>query len=248
MHGHQTYAMKIRLFTVPNIITLMNLLAGCAAIVSALRFNDIRFSFYMIIAAAVLDFFDGFAARLLKQYSPLGKELDSLADVVSFGVAPSAVLLCMFEAAGGTGWAGYLVFILAMFSALRLAKFNIDDRQTSEFIGLPVPACAIFVSSAGYLMAEGVYTTGPWYVVGTAAVLSYFLVCNTPMFSLKFSHWAIRGNELRYGFLLCSVIALAIWQITAVPFIILAYIAVSVTMQAACPKHRGRGGRKLAHS
>ena len=220
--------MKIKLFTLPNILTLCNLLAGCGAALFALRFDDIQTSFYLIIIAAVFDFLDGFVARLTHTYSPIGKELDSLADMVSFGFAPAAILFSMYQTAGGDGWAGYVVFVLAALSALRLGKFNIDENQATQFIGLPTPAAALFVASAGYLFAAGLYTVQPLYIVGTAVVLSYFLVCNTPMFALKFKHYGFRGNEIRYIFVLFSVVALLLWQITAIPFIILAYIFVSV--------------------
>lgn len=225
--------MKIKLFTIPNMLTLLNLLLGCAATLFAMRFDDIRVAFYMIAAAAVVDFLDGFAARLLKSSSEIGKQLDSLADMVSFGVAPSAILLSMFLAAGGNGYAVYAVFILAMFSALRLAKFNIDKRQSENFIGLPTPAAAIFVGSSGYLYAQGLYVIDPYYIIGITIVLSYFLVSEIPMFSLKFKTFGLKENFLRYAFIAASAAAVIIWGVTAVPFIIMAYITVSVIRQFA---------------
>lgn len=220
--------MKIRLFTIPNILTLCNLLCGSVAVLFALRFDDIQISFYLIIAAAIFDFLDGFVARLLKSYSPVGKELDSLADVISFGMAPSSILFSMYQLAGGTGWWGYAVFILAAFSALRLAKFNIDENQAYGFIGMPTPAAALFVSASGYLFAAGLYILNPYYTIGIAVVLSYFLVSNIPMFALKFTHYGFKGNELRYTFCLLSIVGLILWGIVAIPFIIMAYVLVSV--------------------
>lgn len=220
--------MKIRLFTVPNIITLLNLVCGCIAIVFALRFGDMRVAFWLIALAAIFDFLDGFAARFLKSYSAVGKELDSLADVVSFGVAPSIILFNMYGAAGGEGISGYAVFILAAFSALRLAKFNIDENQTYGFIGLPTPACALFAASAGYLFAEGVYTVHPYAIIGAVLVLSYLLVSNIPMFALKFTHYGFKGNEIRYTFCAFSLVGVIVWEVTAVPFIIFAYVAISI--------------------
>lgn len=228
--------MKIKLFTIPNILTLCNLLCGSLAAVFALRFDDIQISFWLIVAAAVFDFFDGLAARLLGSYSAIGKELDSLADVISFGFAPSAVLFSMYQSSGGIGLPGYLVFLLAAFSALRLAKFNIDERQTLGFIGMPTPAAALFVAAAGYVMAAGIYTVHPYAVIAAALVLSALLVCNLPMFALKFKAYGFRGNEVRYLFALVSLVALLVWGIVAVPFIILAYVAVSAVLSLCCKK------------
>lgn len=224
--------MKIRLLTLPNILTLCNLLCGAAAAVSALRFGNLQWPLLFIVMAAVFDFLDGFAARLFKSYSPLGKELDSLADCVSFGFAPSAILLNIYEASGGVEPWGYLVFVLAAFSALRLAKFNIDENQSTQFIGMPTPAAALMVASSGYLVGTGMYAVNPWFAVLLAFVLSYLLVCKVPMFALKFKHYGFRGNEVRYFFAGCAVVALAIWQILAIPFIILAYVALSMVLMA----------------
>ncbi len=222
--------MKIRLLTLPNILTLCNLLCGAAAAVSALRFGNLQWPLLFIVMAAVFDFLDGFAARLFKSYSPLGKELDSLADCVSFGFAPSAILLNIYEANGGVEPWGYLVFVLAAFSALRLAKFNIDENQSTQFIGMPTPAAALMVASSGYLVGTGMYAVNPWFAVLLAFVLSYLLVCKVPMFALKFKHYGFRGNEVRYLFAGCAVVALVIWQILAIPFIILAYVALSMVL------------------
>lgn len=222
--------MKIRLLTLPNILTLCNLLCGAAAAVSALRFGNLQWPLLFIVMAAVFDFLDGFAARLFKSYSPLGKELDSLADCVSFGFAPSAILLNIYEASRGVEPWGYLVFVLAAFSALRLAKFNIDENQSTQFIGMPTPAAALMVASSGYLVGTGMYAVNPWFAVLLAFVLSYLLVCKVPMFALKFKHYGFRGNEVRYLFAGCAVVALVIWQILAIPFIILAYVALSMVL------------------
>ncbi len=222
--------MKIKLFTLPNILTLCNLLCGAAAAVAALRFDNLQWPLLFIVMAAVFDFLDGFAARLFKSYSPLGKELDSLADCVSFGFAPSAILLNIYEASGGVEPWGYLVFVLAAFSALRLAKFNIDENQSTQFIGMPTPAAALMVASSGYLVGTGMYAVNPWFAVLLAFVLSYLLVCKVPMFALKFKHYGFRGNEVRYLFAGCAVVALVIWQILAIPFIILAYVALSMVL------------------
>lgn len=226
--------MKIKLFTVPNILTLCNLLSGCVAAVIALTGGDLRWVFACVVLAALFDFFDGFAARLLRCSSPIGKELDSLADMVSFGFAPAAVLFAVYALCGGadTPWR-FVVFVLAAFSALRLAKFNIDENQTKEFIGLPTPACALFFTSCGYLVQEGRLAVAPGAILAVTLLFSFLLVCNVPMFALKFSHYRFAGNELRYLFVAASLVALAVWGVAAVPFVFVAYIAVSVVRHVA---------------
>ena len=151
--------MKIKLFTIPNCITLANLLCGIASIVFSLVYNDLQLAFALILASAVCDFFDGFAARLLKQYSAVGVQLDSLADMVSFGVAPAVAMSVLCGSMPSTFglsdcWCEvlcYIPFIIAAFSALRLAKFNIDESQKEEFEGLPTPASAILCMSIAAL-------------------------------------------------------------------------------------------------
>ena len=152
--------MRIRLFTIPNLLTLMNLLCGSFAVVAALMYNDLTLAFWLIVAGIVFDFFDGFVARLLHSPSAIGVQLDSLADVITSGLAPAAVLWqvclqtepCWLPEA----WKlGYGVFVLAAFSALRLAKFNIDETQTVEFCGLPTPAGSLLCASLGMLWQQG---------------------------------------------------------------------------------------------
>ena len=128
---------------IPNFITCLNLFSGCVGVYLAFQGN-FQGAFIAVIVSAVFDFFDGFAARLLKAYSPMGKELDSLADMVSFGVLPGAMVFSLLSKTGISEWLPYVAFVIPVFSGLRLAKFNIDERQTSSFIGLPTPANAIF--------------------------------------------------------------------------------------------------------
>ncbi len=220
--------MKIRLFTIPNLLTLANLACGSAAAVHALWYDDLRTAFWLVAAAAVLDFLDGFAARLTGQYSEVGKQLDSLSDMVSFGVVPSAVLFRMYAPADGPEPWGWLVFAVALFSALRLAKFNVDDSQSDSFTGLPTPACALLVASAGWLFASGAYTLTPECVVAAAALLSYLLICPLRMFALKFHDYSLRGNAVRYCFLALSAAGLAVFHIAAIPFIVVCYILISL--------------------
>ena len=235
---------KIRLFTLPNLLTLGNLFCGCLAILyalhcgspdilDALRLDELQFVFWLLAGAAVFDFLDGFAARLTGQYSALGRELDSLADMVSFGVAPAAILFRIHQAAGGIGAWGFFVFVVALFSALRLAKFNIDESQHDDFIGLPTPANAIFIASAGHIYASGLFAVQPWLVLLAAAILSCLLIAPVCMFSLKFKHFGWRGNEWRYLFLLAALAGVVVWGILAIPFIITGYVAGSVVKHSA---------------
>lgn len=227
--------MKIKLFTIPNLLTLSNLLCGSFAAVSALVYGDLRSAFWLIIAAAVFDFFDGFAARLLKCPSAIGVELDSLADMVSFGFAPAAVLYVLYgQAPVPEAWSGavltaghYAVFVLAAFSALRLAKFNIDDTQHTEFCGLPTPACALFCVSLGLLSVSGELVIGKIPILIIAIVMSCLLISPIRMFALKFKGFGWKGNELRYGFILVSAGLVAVLREASIPIIILLYIAVS---------------------
>ena len=220
--------MKLRLFTFPNILTLCNLLSGCAAVIFALCINDLEQAFWCVLVAAVFDFLDGFAARLMEVSSPVGKELDSLADMISFGLAPASILYSIYVATGGDELSGFAVFILVAFSALRLAKFNIDDRQATEFIGLPTPACAMFFASVGYIMQQNAAAAPPVAAIVASVVFSLLLISPIPMFALKFKHFDFAGNELRYIFLGISLVLLGLYQVRALPFIILAYILVSI--------------------
>ena len=226
--------MKIRLFTLPNVITLANLFCGCLATLYALRFDDLQFAFWFILGAAVFDFLDGFTARLTGQFSALGRELDSLAEMVSFGLAPAAILFSLYQAAGGIGAWGFFVFIVALFSALRLAKFNIDESQHDEFSGLPTPANAIFIASAGHIYASGLYAVQPWLILVVAALLSCLLIAPVRMFSLKFKRFGWKGNELRYLFLLAAVAGIAVWGILAIPFVMAGYLLTSLVRNAVC--------------
>ncbi|MCC8089789.1 MAG: CDP-diacylglycerol--serine O-phosphatidyltransferase [Rikenellaceae bacterium] len=225
--------MKFKLFSIPNIITSLNLMSGCISIVFAFK-GDFLWSFLMIIIAAGFDFFDGLTARALKQYSEIGKQLDSLADIVSFGAAPSFTVYCYLSHYDiGTGPVVYTVFILTAFSALRLAKFNLDTRQSEEFIGLPTPANAIFFSSLIFTASSGRYgfvnalTDNFITIFILVIIFSLLLISEIRMFSLKFKDLSIRNNFLRYAFVIFSVSTVLLWDITAIPVIILAYIITS---------------------
>lgn len=232
--------MSFRLITIPNLLTLGNLLCGCAAAVAALVHADLNAAFWFIVAAAGFDFFDGFAARLLHQSSPIGGELDSLADDISFGFAPAAMLFTVFVATpSACGWgeawmtAGrYALFVLAACSALRLARFNVDTTQQSEFTGLPVPACALLCSSVAVMVASGELVLHQETLLVGTAVMSWLLVSPIRMFALKFHGFGWRGNELRYGFLIVSAVMLVVLRLKAVPAIILLYVVVSTVRWA----------------
>ena len=236
---------------IPNTITCCNLISGCIATVFAL-YGIPEMALLFIILGAVFDFFDGMTARVLGVSSPIGKELDSLADDVTFGVAPASILFWFLGIIDYPSfleeWRGvipFFAFIISAFSALRLAKFNLDTRQTTSFIGLPTPANALFWGSLivgfGTQMMYSLYTL-PLLLIGTV-ISSWLLVAEIPMFALKFKHWGFKDNEIKYGFVIFSAIAL-ISGITYgiirdninfcyLPFsiIIVAYIVVSIATQ-----------------
>lgn len=234
--------MQIKLFTIPNLLTLSNLLCGSLGAVAALSGGSLTAAFLWMTAAAVFDFFDGFAARLLGQEGRIGAELDSLADDVSFGFLPAAVLYVLYgRTAGGwlPDWAGCCVFVLAACAALRLAKFNIDESQHAEFCGLPSPAAALFCASLGLLSERYGLGASRETVVLVACAVGALMVSPVRMFALKFPHFGWKGNEIRYSFLAVSAVLLAVWQLRAVPAVIAFYVALSLVRVLVCRLHRG---------
>ena len=230
---------------IPNTITLLNLLCGCFAVFFAFRGSP-GFSVWLIIFAGIFDFMDGMLARMLNAYSELGKQLDSLADVVSFGLAPSAIVFCMIEqtyiaSEPGFSWSTSIfteklilssAFLIALFSALRLAKFNIDTRQSTSFIGLPTPANAFFIISLIFWAEPGTSViTGvqPWMYSVIAIIFSGLLVAEIPMFSLKVKSLKWKENQIRYIFLSISILLAMFLHHKALTFIILTYIIISIT-------------------
>ena len=237
--------MKIKLFTVPNIITLANLLCGCGSIVASLVLGDFTLAFLFVVASAVCDFFDGFTARLLKQYSDIGVQLDSLADMVSFGVAPSAVMYA-FAAQGGETLFGlsagvvtvftFVPFIMAAFSALRLAKFNIDDTQHDSFSGLPTPANAIFCLSFVYAAVEkGIGGEVEWIAL-ISVIRAALLVSPIRMFSFKLKSLSWAANKSQYIFLVLALVAFFTLGIYSVPTIIVLYVVISTIGWLFCKR------------
>lgn len=211
---------------IPNFITCLNLFAGSMAVYYAFQANY-PMVLLLVIAAAVFDFFDGFAARLLKAYSPMGKEMDSLADVISFGLAPGVVAFSMLQESGLPLWLNFAGFIIPVFSALRLAKFNIDERQSSSFIGMPTPANALFWTGLSYSFSEFM-TQNNWAIMLLILVMSGLLVAEIPMFSLKFKNLKWKDNSLQFIFLIVCVGLLLFFQLNAFAPIIAWYIILSI--------------------
>ena len=223
---------------IPNFITSLNLVSGCISIVMALR-GQIEIAAFLIILAAIFDFFDGFSARLLNAKSKIGVDLDSLADLISFGVAPAMILLvwaesCYFNLAPNMQTPiikllSYIVFLVPALSAIRLAKFNHDERQKEDFIGLATPANALFLGFLQFAAEKIPVFYNYWVVIGTAIIFSLLLVSNIPMFSLKFKTFKIKENIPRYILLLLGAILLIAFQFGAFPVIILMYILISLS-------------------
>lgn len=267
----------MKLFTIPNIITLANLLCGCFAIV--LMFNhNLVWAAYLVGIAAVLDFLDGFVARALKQFSPIGKDLDSLADMVTFGVVPGIMMFQLMKQSIIFGMHGdnppgefltismaILPFFITLFSALRLAKFNNDTRQSDSFIGVPTPANSILICSFPLIlfflpggesiqaaiksmnyaqMNDAIASQGaifhllrnPYFLLGVTIIMSYLLISEIPLFALKFKSFKWKGNEIRYSFLAAAVVMLVLLKFIALPLIIVLYILLSVVNNLVKPK------------
>lgn len=219
---------------IPNTITSMNLFSGCMAVVSAFHFNETigamqgyEWAFLFIGLATVFDFCDGLSARLLHAYSALGKELDSLSDLVSFGVAPAALVFNLIQSQTGS-WVAFLAFLIAVFGALRLAKFNIDDRQTTSFIGLPIPANAIFWIGVVAWNVDFRYIGDAW-MTALVVLFPLLMVSSLPMFSLKVKTLSLRSNVRRYALLLGTAMLVATMQLAGLLWAIVFYILLSAT-------------------
>ena len=230
---------------IPNAITCCNLLCGSAATLIAfgsLLTDEFARAFLRIIIGAVFDFFDGMAARALHVSSPIGKELDSLADVVTFGLAPSAMVVVMLHECtsqhGLPTWITSLGLLMVAFSALRLAKFNVDERQTTSFIGLPTPANALFWGSLIVSCHDQIVESswGVWVVLALVFLFSWLLVAEIPMFSLKFHDLKWANNKVRYIFLIVSAALLAAFGIKGFAAIIVWYIILSLCTQQKLKK------------
>ena len=236
---------------VPNFITCLNILSGSLAVIFALK-GQLTVSVVLIIFASIFDFLDGVAARLLKAYSPMGKELDSLADMISFGLAPGILMFVMLEYSlfGTNVQADNLLdlsfgeisllsasLLIPVFSGLRLAKFNIDTRQTDSFIGLPTPANALFMASLALITEHGIYDTldslilRPSVLLFITIIMSLLLVSDLPMFSLKFKNLTWKENHIRFIFLAISLIFILAFNIYGIAAAILSFILISVLLK-----------------
>ena len=225
---------------IPNTITSINLLCGVFGVIFALK-GWLDIAFYLMLAGAACDFCDGLAARLLNAYSPIGKELDSLADLITFGFLPAIMLYKCMDIYHPGEWYCYLPLMIVIFSAVRLAKFNVDERQSENFIGLATPACAMICGSFAVIAhldinnIVGSFTESAWMIPAGSAVLSLLLISEIPMFSMKFKKGA--GTELKWmriAFIAVAVLALVVTLILgqhfshAVLFIFIAYILMNV--------------------
>jgi CDP-diacylglycerol--serine O-phosphatidyltransferase len=210
---------------VPNFITCLNLFSGCVAVLLAFKGNY-QGAFIAILVSAVFDFFDGFAARTLKAYSPMGKELDSLADMISFGLAPGAIVFSLLAETQVCEWMPYIAFLIPVFSGLRLAKFNIDDRQTTTFIGMPTPANAIFWGGMAFSFSA-LIIPNYWVLLVLVPLFSYLLVAEIPMLALKVKNFNWNENKLIFIFLVICISAIVVLRLNAFVPIIFTYIIFS---------------------
>lgn len=221
---------------IPNTLTCCNLFSGCIASCMAFQGNYV-WAFVFIIIGAAFDFFDGMVARLLHVSSPIGKELDSLADDITFGLAPAAIAFALFQEVHYPDFIQilrpvlpYTAFLVAVFSGLRLAKFNIDTRQTSSFIGMPTPANALFWGSL--VTGEYAFLTSPHfnavYLFVLVVVMSLLLVAELPMFSLKFKDLSWQHNKVSYIFLIGCIPLFLIFQWSGFAAVIIWYVILSL--------------------
>jgi CDP-diacylglycerol--serine O-phosphatidyltransferase len=227
---------------IPSFITCLAVLSGCLSIASSVKYN-LTLAGYLILIAALFDFLDGMFARLLGAITAFGKQLDSLADVVNFGVAPAMIMFRLMDDSlrnhpAIDGFAGYVFlyvpFIIVIFAALRLAKFNIDETQTKIFRGLPTPANALFIASTGiYSESQGSLplqdlSGNTWFLLTVVMVLSVLMVTDISMFSLKFENMNLKNNWARYLLLLSSLVILFLMGTPGITVIIMLYIVLSV--------------------
>lgn len=214
---------------IPNAITCANLFSGCIGIVFAFK-GDLKIAAYFVILSGIFDFFDGMVARLLNVKSAIGKDLDSLADMVSFGFLPGVIMFNLLQLSDYTSaYLPYLGFLITIFSALRLAKFNNDERQTEDFIGLNTPMNTLFICSLPYIYDDYPSVIGSTILlISITAITSFLLISEIKIFSLKFSDLSWAKNKIKFIFLILSAALIAVLQFAAIPFVLVLYIALSV--------------------
>jgi CDP-diacylglycerol--serine O-phosphatidyltransferase len=240
---------------IPNFLTCCNLLCGCLGIIKCFEFSFagcfggsttpwLEEAGYLIFLACIFDFLDGFAARILKVSSPIGKELDSLADCVTFGVLPGLILFHLIKSDIDNLRNSflpdfiynlpYIALIIPIFSALRLAKFNVDTRQSESFIGVPTPANAILIASFPFIISQAKWDimtsilTNAYWLLSITLVMSFLLIAELPLFALKFKSFKWNENRIRYSFLISSLILFIFLAWTAIPLTIFLYIGLSL--------------------
>lgn len=214
---------------IPNAITCANLFSGCIGIVFAFKGN-LEIAAYFVILSGIFDFFDGMVARLLNVKSAIGKDLDSLADMVSFGFLPGVIMFSLLQKSDyASEYLPYLGFFITVFSALRLAKFNNDERQTEDFIGLNTPMNTLFICSLPFIAHDYPEVIGSTILlVAIIAITSFLLISEIKIFSLKFSDLSWAKNKIKFIFLILSAVLIAVLQFAAIPFVLVLYIALSI--------------------
>lgn len=224
---------------IPNALTCGNLVSGCLSVLFLAQGMPVKAAI-MVFVAGLFDFLDGFAARLLHAHSPIGADLDSLSDVVSSGVAPGFIMCWLMHRANdlpdcnllGINVLACLAFLLPVFSAIRLAKFNIDETQTTVFKGLPAPAMAVFVASLPLALAQSGHLTdgalGYWACLGITLVFSFMMVSRLRFFSFKMKSAKWKGNELRWSFLVVAIASILVFKWLALPFVMVLYVLLSI--------------------
>lgn len=210
---------------IPNFITSLNLLCGCIGIVFSFQ-GQLEYSVYCIWLAMLFDFLDGFSARILKVSSEIGKQLDSLADMVTFGLLPAIILFQLFSAINSDY--AFIAFLVAIFSALRLAKFNTDDSQSDSFVGIPTPANALFISSLVFVIQQYPEYINQFSLLTTSIICSFWLVMPVRLLALKFKNYSFNDNIHRYLLVLLSVAAIIIFKELSIPLIIILYLLLSI--------------------
>ena len=236
--------MKLKKY-IPNALTMGNLLSGCIAVLFAVH-DQMEYVAFFVALGIFFDFFDGFFARLLKVQSEVGLQLDSLADMVTSGVVPGVVMYQLLLDATDIPWGAsfeayhlniaYIGFIVTLASAYRLAKFNVDDRQTNSFIGLPTPANTLFIISIPLILIYGEYAfakalfTNPYILIGIAIASCYMLNAEIHLFALKFKTWDFASNKVRYLFIVLSIALIVFLHYLAIPLLILLYVLLSLIL------------------